>query len=317
MKIVFFGTPSFAAKVLEYLIQHSIQIAGVVAQPDRMQGRSLHLTAPEAKQTALRLVPQVPLFQPEKASDPAFLQELSALKADLFVVVAYGQILSRKLLAIPPLGCINVHASLLPLYRGAAPMQRALMDGAAKTGIAIQKMVYELDAGDVIDAAEISVDEQMTFGQLEEALCALANPLLLSILKRYDAEGIPSAVSQNSSLATYASKLCPEEMQIDWGKDALSVHNLIRALSPKPGAWCWIQVGSERKRLKILRTKFSPLQGSIGEFLSFTPKSCVIAAKTGALELLEVQPEGKKIMPAADWVRGCQTIPKVILNLSQ
>jgi methionyl-tRNA formyltransferase len=313
VKIVFFGTPSFAAKILQFLIDEKIEIAAVVTQPDRPQGRNLILTPPMVKETALRTALQIPISQPEKASDPQFLDALASLHADLFVVVAFGQILSRKLLAIPPLGCINVHASLLPKYRGAAPMQRALLNGDKETGVSIQKMVYELDAGDVIDETKIIISPDTTLGELQERLCECSKILLLNVLKKYQ-NGIPPARPQDPKQATLAPKIKPEEMEIRWDRDAEHLHNLVRALSPRPGAWCWVEIKGEKKRLKILRTHLAPQSGSPGELLRFQGNDCLIAASKHSLQLLEVQIEGKKAMPAADWMRGFTAPPRFSIN---
>jgi methionyl-tRNA formyltransferase len=232
------------------------------------------------------------------------------IRADLFVVVAYGQILSQKLLAIPPLGCINVHASLLPKYRGAAPMQRCLMNGEIETGVSIQKIVVQLDAGDVIDEAKIAIPSDMTFGELQQSLCSLSKELLYSVIKKYEG-GIPAAKAQDSSRATLAPKIKSDETQIRWDRNAQDLHNLIRALSPRPGAWCWIEMKG-RKRLKILLSKVSSQSGIPGQLLSFQKDSCLIAAQTGSLQLLEVQPEGRKALAIADWIRGCQSEPQFL-----
>jgi len=307
MKIIFFGTPFFAAQILQYLFDHRVSISGVVTQPDRPKGRNLELASSAVKQTILQAAYDCSLMQPEKASDPQFLQQLENLQADLFVVVAYGQILSQKLLAIPKLGCINVHASLLPQYRGAAPIQRCLLNGDKETGISIQKMVYQLDAGDVIAEEKVEVPLEMTFGELQQALCDLAKPLLLSVIKKYREE-IPPACAQDPALVTMAPKIKPEDAEIHWNRDALHLHNLVRALSPRPGAWCWIE-NKERKRLKILRTRPAMHSGSPGSLITFQKDCCLVAAQSGSLELLEVQPEGKKAMSISDWIRGCHTPP--------
>jgi methionyl-tRNA formyltransferase len=304
--IIFFGTPAFAAEILRYLLSHHVSVVGVVTQPDRPRGRTLQIAPSPVKEALLETSPKIPLFQPEKASEESFLHNLAALKADLFVVVAYGQILSQKLLDIPPLGCINVHASLLPKHRGAAPIQRCLMAGEKETGVAIQKMVRQLDAGDVIATTKIFIPSDMTFGDLETKLCEISNPLLLQVLQSYE-KGIPPATPQNHDLATYASKIELEEGEIHWSKSAEEIHNRIRAFSPRPGAWCWQEPG--RKRVKILRSRIATGEGSPGALLT---KNGVIACGHGAIELIEVQPEGKKPMSAGDWLRGMaafQTFP--------
>lgn len=302
MKIIFFGTPNFAAETLRYLLESGIEISAVITQPDRPKGRSLQMTPSPVK--VLALEKNLPVLQPEKASDSEFLQKLIQIKADLFVVVAFGQILSQKLLDIPPLGCINVHASLLPKYRGAAPIQRAIMAGEKETGIAIQKMVKQLDAGDVIASKKIPILENMTFGELEQNLIEITKPLLVEVIKEYE-KRIPEATPQNHELASYASKIELVEGEIDWGKSAHDLHNLVRAFSPKPGAWSWVEIGGVKKRLKIIRSRCTAQEGSPGEILS---NEGVIACGKGSLELLEVQPEGKKVMRAADWFRGQKNI---------
>jgi methionyl-tRNA formyltransferase len=300
--IVFFGTPAFAAEILRYLLESGVDVAAVVTQPDRPKGRSLHLTPSPVKLVALEK--GLPILQPEKASNESFINEIAAFHAALFVVVAFGQILSQKLLDAPALGCINVHASLLPKYRGAAPIQRAIMAGDPETGIAIQKMVRQLDAGDVIAVAKTPIPQEMTFVELEEKLIALTKPLLLGVIHEYE-KRIPPGEPQNHELATYASKIELEEGEVKWDRSAQEIHNLIRAFSPRPGAWCWILVGSEKKRLKILRSQSVSGTGHPGKILS--PEG-VVACGSGALKLIEVQPEGKKAMKAADWLRGCQAV---------
>lgn len=293
MKIVFFGTPQFAADCLQYLLEHQVEVAAVVTQPDRPKGRSLQMSESPVKLLAKTL----PVLQPEKASSSEFLEELIKLKADLFVVVAFGQILSQKLLDIPLLGCINVHASLLPKYRGAAPIQRCLMNGELETGVSIQKMVKQLDAGDVIAAVKTPISEEMTFKELEAKLLEISKCLLLEVIRSYE-KGTPKAMMQDEKLATFAPKISSEEGNIQWEWPAKKIHDLIRAFSPKPGAWVLLP---NQQRLKILKSKIVPGKGKAGTLLS---RDGVIACGEGALQLLEVQPEGKKMMGAIDWLRG-------------
>ncbi|MBI3901070.1 MAG: methionyl-tRNA formyltransferase, partial [Chlamydiia bacterium] len=185
MQIVFFGTPLFAASILDFLLQAGKIPSAVVTQPDRPKGRSLLLSSSPVKEVLLEKIPQCPLYQPEKCSSLEFLESMRQLQPDLFVVVAFGQILPQALLDIPKKGAINIHASLLPKYRGAAPIQRAIMDGEKETGVVIQKMVKQLDAGDVIATAKIEIPSHMNAGELQEALCELAKPLLLVVLDAY------------------------------------------------------------------------------------------------------------------------------------
>lgn len=293
IKVVFFGTPNFAAACLKYLLEKGIDVVAVVTQPDRPKGRSLQMTSSPVKEI---VEGKMPVLQPEKASAPNFLEEIAKYNADLFVVVAFGQILSQKLLDIPPKGCINVHASLLPKYRGAAPIQRVLMNGEKETGIAIQKMVKQLDAGDVIAVSKLPLPEEMTFGELEANLLELAKLLLVDVIQKYE-QGVPNAQPQDHDQASYAAKISMEEGEIHWNRKAFEIHNLIRAYSPRPGAWARLQNG---KRVKILRSKLVPGHGQVGQLQA----NGVIFCGEGAIQLIEVQPEGKKVMPVADWLRG-------------
>jgi len=298
LRVVFFGTPHFAAAILDFLIESGVSVAAVVSQPDRPKGRSLQTAPTPVKEVALAKLPNVPLYQPEKSSNPEFLAKLTELAADLYVVVAFGQILPQKLLQIPPLGCINVHASLLPKYRGAAPIQRAVLNGDLETGVAIQKMVRELDAGDVIRAEKIAISDEMTYGELEQALCALSKPLLLSVIHAYE-KGIPPAEPQDVSQVSFAPKVTPEEAEIKWDKEAAFIQNQIRGFNPRPGAWCWVEWNGERKRLKIFKAKVVKAS-----------KEFSIPCGRDALQLIEVQMEGKSRCSAADWLRGARVPPK-------
>ena len=299
-RIIFFGTPAFAAEVLLFLVENKVPIAAVVTQPDRPKGRSLVLTPSPVKLIAQNHLPEIPVFQPEKASDPQFLEHLKQLGADLYVVVAFGQILTQTLLDIPPLGCINVHASLLPKYRGAAPIHRCLLNGDTETGVSIQKMVRKLDAGDVIAESSIPISPDMNFGELEKALCELSKTLLLKVLDLY-AKGIPPAVPQDPDQVSFAAKVEPEEGELNWSKSAQELHNLVRAFSPRPGAWCWVWLQGEKKRLKIFRT----------EVAQSPSKDFTASCASGFLKILEVQPEGKPRMSASDWLRGLKSPPSL------
>lgn len=301
-KVVYFGTPQFAASILEFLVQNHVSIVGIVTQPDRPKGRSLVLEPTPVKKIATQFCPQIPLFHPEKASDEAFLQILEELNAELYVVVAYGQILTQKLLSIPSKGCINVHASLLPKYRGAAPMQRCLMAGERETGVSVQKMVKQLDAGDVIAEVKIPIPIEMNLGELESSLCELSKALLLKVIRDYEHQ-IPDSKPQDHTLATYASKIDPLEGEIKWSESADKLHNLIRAFSPRPGAWTKID---SSKKMKILRSEIvSDAQGNPGTILS---REGIVACGCGALKILEVQPEGKKVMRWDEWFRGVHNL---------
>lgn len=302
-KIVFFGTPEFAAEIFDHLLQNHTPIVGVVTQPDRPKGRALQLTPSAVKK---KCPPEIPLFQPNRCSEALFLEALRNLEADLYVVVSFGQILPQKLLDIPPMGCINIHPSLLPKYRGATPIRRALMNGDAETGVCIQKMVWEMDAGDLVAETRIPLPLHMNHGELEKELCQISKVLLMEVLGKFQA-GVPDGKSQDRALVTFAPKLSPEEMKIDWTRSALEIHNQVRGLAPQPGAWCLMEMGGESKRLKILRSELVEQEGTPGELLS--RKQFIIGCGKKALRLLEVQPEGKARMSGDEWLRGLRALP--------
>jgi methionyl-tRNA formyltransferase len=282
-------------------------VCAIVTRPDRVKGRNARPTPPPVKDLALTLCPDIPLFQPEKASAPESAGQLAAFKADLFVVVAYGEIIKDNLLSLPKKGCVNIHASLLPYFRGAAPMQRALMAGERQTGISLIQMTREMDAGDILAIESIPVPEEMTLGELEIQLQALASKLLLHLLDALT-RGPVVRTPQNHALATFAPKLTALEEKIDWNRPAQEIHNQIRALSPFPGAWCHVKIGSEIKRLKIKRSTPLTYPGTAAAALiSFGKEGWIVGCGQNALRLLEVQLEGKKAMTVEEFLRGVST----------
>ena len=304
MKIVFFGTPPFAAEVLKALIESSHEVLAIVTRPDKPKGRSQKLLPSAVKETAQELCPHIPLYQPAKASTDEFAEQLKALEPDCFVVVAYGEIIKKNLLDVPKKYCLNVHASLLPQYRGAAPMQRALMNGEKKTGITIMEMVEKMDAGDMFEMAAVSVDEEMTLGELEVKLCQLAKPALLKVLGQIE-QGIEKKSPQDPAEVTFAPKITQEDRQINWSRPAEEVHNQIRALSPQPGAYCFAQAGDEVKRLSIKKARVvSDREGKPGDTLVQEKDKWIVACGQKALALLEIQLEGKKSLSIETFLRG-------------
>ena len=308
MKIVFFGTSSFAAELLAFL--HTIlsyQIIAVVTRPDKPKGRSLEVLPSPVKKKTQSLGLACPIFQPVKASTEEFTQILKALNPDLFLVAAYGEIIKQCLLDVPKKGCINVHASLLPKYRGAAPIQRAIMEGEKETGITIIEMVLALDAGAMIKKRSISIGDDETFGEVEKKLLEAACVATQAAIEDIQEECVVRE-EQEHAKATYAPKLSAEEEQIDWNKPAQVLHNQIRALSPYPGAWCRICLGNVDKRLKIKRTAVdSHHRGTPGEILERAKNRLIIACGEDALQLQEVQLEGKKTMGIQEFLQGLQT----------
>jgi len=294
MRIIFFGTPDMAANILKSLIDAKVDIAAIVTKPDTPQGRSSKLIAPAVKQLAQTLAPNVPILQPIKCSSPEMLEVLKKYKADLYVVVAYGEILSESLLAIPPHGAINVHFSLLPAYRGAAPFQRAIMNGETETGISIIRLVKKMDAGDVIAAEKFVITNDMTSGQLADVLCTIGTQCLFKVLDAFENNTV-TFTPQDHSKATFANKITIDECRLDWNKPSRELYNLVRALSPYPGAWCNVEIRGEKKRLKVFSAV--PVDEPNTEDL-------VVACAQGFLSLLTIQLEGKPKMQVRDFLRG-------------
>ncbi|GAB4226153.1 MAG: methionyl-tRNA formyltransferase [Chlamydiales bacterium] len=302
MKIVFFGTPNFAANTLQFLLDHAIPIKAVVTKPDKARGRSKILQPTPVKVVANEHY--LPIHQPEKASDPEFARILERYQADLFVVVAYGEIISQQLIDMPKLGCINVHASLLPKYRGAAPIHHALLNGEKETGVSIMHMVRKMDAGAVIKTASVSIPDHMNVGELEEILCSLGSQALLDVIYAFD-EGLVTETPQDEASVTYASKVEAEDGKIQWEKPAKSIHNLIRGLTPHPGAWTMAEIRGQIKRIKLLQTR-------VLESVTLKPKEVsqsplnplIVGTERGSLSILKLQPEGKSVMTAQDFLKG-------------
>ncbi len=305
LKIVFFGTSAFAGNILKHLLSDQIvEVVAVVTRPDRPRGRSLSLSYPPVKEVYTELGLTIPLHQPEKASTEEFASLLKSYQADLFVVVAYGEIIKLNILQIPKKSCINIHASLLPKYRGAAPIHRCLMDGEKETGITIIEMTPAMDAGDMLEICKMPIPEEMTFEELNNKLCALACIAISKTLCAFDQNKVLKT-PQDTTQVTFAPKLLPEEEEISWNKPAVSIHNLIRALSPKPGAWCKIKINGEEKRLKIKRSQVIQEKSGIpGAFIEYNKNTWIVACQKGALKILEVQLEGKKTLSAEDFIKG-------------
>lgn len=302
MKVVFFGTPDFAAQVLEFLIQNGVDIVSVVSKPDKAQGRSKELVPVPVKVVAEKY--GIPVFQPEKVSDPIHQPLLDAFEADLFVVVAYGEILKEAVLKTPRKACINLHASLLPKLRGAAPIQRAIIQGDDESGVTIMHMVKKMDAGNMIAQAKVAIPHEMTYGELSQSLVQVGSELLFKVIQEFKA-GNPKETVQDESQVTFASKIELEECKIDWNRPAREIHNLVRGVNPEPGAWSLISIGDQTKRIRVFKTKdHEGLSFAVGELKESSDKKALIGCSQGVLELLEVQPEGKKRMSAQEFLRG-------------
>lgn len=305
MKVVYFGTPRFAANVLSYLLKHGVEVVAVVTKPDRPQGRSSTLIPTAVKCIAEEQIPLIPVFQPEIVSAPEHIPFLEAFQADLFVVVAYGEIIKQHLLDMPKIACINVHASLLPAYRGAAPIQRSIINGEVETGITIMHMAKKMDAGDIISMEKVVIGPELTYAELEEELCKVGCEQLLKVIHDFE-KGISTRTPQDHAQATLAPKIELEDCEIDWGKSAQEIHNLVRGVNPHPGAWCQIRVKGRDKRLKVIKTKVISLtdQKMRGAIHFCKKDGLSIVCGQGELKLLYVQLEGKKAMTAEEFMHG-------------
>ena len=299
MRVVFMGTPDIAATCLRKIVDDGFQIVGVYTQPDRPKGRGMKLVASPVKELALAR--GIPVFQPESFRDDAAVEALRKLQPDVVAVVAYGRILPQRVLDIPTKGCVNIHASLLPKYRGSAPYQWAVLDGLQETGVTAQHMVLQMDAGDIIDTAKTPIGENETAGQLLDRLAVLGADLLSKTLKRL-AEGPVCATKQDESKVSFAPMLDKSMSAIDWNKTARQVHNHVRGLHPWPVATARLA----GKLFKIHETV--PVPGKTGAkpgtILGLTKTGLQVACAEGAVEIRSLQAEGCKRMAAPDYFRG-------------
>ncbi|MDO5153974.1 MAG: methionyl-tRNA formyltransferase [Eubacteriales bacterium] len=297
MRVVFMGTPDIAAACLKRILADGFDVVGVYTQPDRPKGRGMKLVCSPVKETALAA--GIPVFQPEHFREEETVAQLRALKPDICAVVAYGRILPQKVLDVPALGCINIHASLLPKYRGSAPYQWAVLDGLTETGVTAQYMALKMDAGDVIDVAKTPIGENETAGQLLDRLALLGAELLSKTLTRFE-NGTVTAAAQNEAEVSYAPMLDKSMCPIDWTKTAQQVHNQIRGLHPWPVATMELQ----GKTFKVHASKVAEGSGKPGEILGLTKTGLLVACGEGAVEVLSLQAEGGKRMAAPDYFRG-------------
>lgn len=298
LKTIFMGTPDFAVPCLEVL-QAKTEVLAVITQPDRPKGRGHNLQASPVKQKALEY--NLPVLQPEKIKTEEFTAELEKLQPDLIVVVAFGQILSQRILDIPPLGCVNVHASLLPRYRGAAPIHWSIINGEKETGVTTMLMDAGLDTGDMLLKDKVTITEEMTTEELHDQLMAMGGKLLAETIDGL-ANGTITPEKQDDSISNYAGMLNKETGHIDWSKSAVEIHNLIRGLNSWPVAWSM----KDGKNYKFWRTKVenSNSDKTPGTVVELRKNSFCLATGEGLLEVLEIQPPSKKRMSAGDLLRG-------------
>ena len=298
MRIVFMGTPDFSVPTLECLITEH-EVAAVVTQPDRPRGRGKEMQPSPVKKVALSQ--GIPVYQPVKVRDEEFVSVLKEIDPDVIVVVAFGQILPESILKLPRWGCINVHASLLPRYRGAAPIQWAVINGEKETGVTIMYMEKGLDTGDMIARAVVAIEEKETGESLHDKLSLLGGPLLLKVLDDLE-KGIDHREKQDDSLSSYAGMLTKDMGRIDWNKDAAAIERLVRGLNSWPSAYtCY-----KNRTLKIWSADVAPGRADAvpGTVIHVDQTSFTVQTGQDALRILEVQLQGKKRMPVQAFLLG-------------
>lgn len=305
MRIIFAGTPPFAAAALDALAEAGHNVVLVLTQPDRPAGRGMKLTSSAVKQAAQAR--GLAVSQPPSLKTPEAQAELRAVDADVMVVAAYGLILPQAVLELPRLGCLNIHASLLPRWRGAAPIQRAILAGDAETGITIMQMDAGLDTGAMLTKTVVPIGDSVTAASLHDVLAEAGAAAIVAALANYPAL-IPEA--QDNAQATYAAKLTKDEAQLDWEQPADGLASAVRAYNPAPGAWTLL----DGAPLKIWSVRACPGSGVAGEILRADAEQLVVACGSGALVLLEIQPAGSKRMTAAAFLAGRPLLPGMRLG---
>ncbi|MGA2037913.1 MAG: methionyl-tRNA formyltransferase [Bryobacteraceae bacterium] len=307
MRLVFLGTPAFAVPTLERLVERGHQVLAAVTQPDRPKGRGQTLAPPPVKEAALRL--GMPVYQPERVKRPEAVDHLRSLAPEAMVVVGYGQIIPQSVIDIPPLGILNVHASLLPKYRGAGPIQWAIVNGETVTGVTIMRIDAGLDTGPMLLKAETAIGADETAIDLGRRLSVMGAGLLVEALDAL-AAGRVIPQPQDNAQATYASMLKKEDGRIDWTRSAAQIHNQVRGMQPWPGAYSIFRGAA----LHVWRAR--PVEAGAGHppgaLVRIKPP--LVACGVGALELIEVQMEGRKRMPAADFANGQRFVENEILG---
>jgi methionyl-tRNA formyltransferase len=307
LRIVMLGTGDFALPTFLHLCETGHNVVALVTQPDRPQGRKQELIPSQIKRAAVGR--GIPVEQPEDVNAPEGLAVVRRYAPDLLVTAAYGQILSAELLGVPRLGGINLHGSVLPSYRGAAPVARAIQNGDAETGVTVIRMTPRIDAGGMIAVARTPIGPEETAGALEERLARLGAPLVADTIAALEA-GTARVLPQEKSRVTKAPKLRKEDGLIDWSKSARAVHDLVRAMQPWPVAYTyWHRPEREPLRVIVHKTALAEGQGAPGTVLAAEDGQVVVAAGDGAVRLVTVQIEGKKPMPTADFLRGHHVLP--------
>ena len=303
MRVVFMGTPDFAVGTLEALLQSRHQVVAVVTQPDKPKGRGKAMQFTAVKEVAVRA--EIPVLQPKKVREPEVVEEIRQFHPDVIVVVAFGQLIPKTILDMPQYGCVNVHASLLPKYRGAAPIQWAVIDGEEKSGVTTMQMDEGLDTGDMLLTEEVVLDPQETGGSLFDKLSEVGAGLLLKTLDELEAGSIHPQKQPSESTTAYAAMFTKKMGEIDWTQSAVQIERLVRGLNPWPSAYTHLG----QKTLKIWRAVVHPLseqKKEPGTVILMDKKHFGVQTGDGMLEILELQLEGKKRMDADAFLRGYQ-----------
>jgi len=299
MRIVFFGTPAFAVPTLTALLHSKEDVVAVVTQPDKRKGRDRLPAAPPVKELALQN--QLKVCQPSTLKDAPFLEEISAINPDIIIVVAYGKILPPGILKLPPQGCINLHASLLPKYRGAAPIQWAIITGEKKTGITTMYMDEGLDTGDILLQEDVAIEDGDTAETLGRRLAVLGASLVIKTLHRMKDRSLVR--TPQSGTPTYAPPLKKEDGRIIWSKSAVEISNRVRGMYPWPCAYCYLK----NERIKITKVRASGGSGIAGR-IEKAHEELVVGTGEGFITIIELQPEGKRLMAAGDFLQGRRLI---------
>ncbi len=300
MKVVFMGTPDFSVPTLEKIIEAGHEVIGVVTQPDKAKGRGKKVVYSPVKEKALEH--NLPVYQPRRAREPEFIEQMQALNPDIMIVVAFGQILPKAILDIPKYGCVNVHASLLPKYRGAAPIQWAVINGDAVSGVTTMQMDVGLDTGDMLLKAEVPLAEDETGGSLFDKLSTLGGELLIETMKKIETGDIHPEKQDDSQAGEYARTLDKALGNVDFSMSAAAIERLIRGLNPWPSAYTFYN----GKTMKLWKAEVvSGTDAKPGEIISVDKQSFTVQTGEGGLRILELQLEGKKRMDAGSFLRGC------------
>lgn len=301
MRIVFMGTPEFAVPSLEILIENKLNVVMVVTQPDRPKGRGYKVSYSPVKECALKY--NIPVMQPVKIGSSESVEQLKMLKPDLFITCAFGQLLTNDVLSIPKFGTVNVHGSLLPKYRGAAPIQWAIINGEKKTGVTTMLTVLKLDAGDILLSEEIGIDDDMTAGQLHDKMSVIGAELLLRTIREMQ-KGSINPIPQNDSEATYAPRIVRETGKINWQNSATSIHNLVRGTCPWPGAYSYLK----GERIRIWKSKVQDAdkisESEPGTIIGINKKEFLVQTGKGVISIFEIQCDSGKRMTVEQYICG-------------